>query len=131
MLHDEGEVAAMAAEREIGDDELLEVADNPEQAASLHKALRTIAHTPSLGPELQGMAKDVLSGRIGMRDVIGSDRYMHAIGDRLGQIREAAENMSPEERRRSDARAEKMVREAEEDERDRPERVRSERDGRP
>ncbi|GJF28720.1 hypothetical protein KNE206_14200 [Kitasatospora sp. NE20-6] len=126
ILHEDGEVAVMAAEREIGDDELLEVADNPEQAASLHKALRTIANTPALGPELQGMAKDVLSGRIGMQDVIGSDRYMHAIGDRLGQMREAAENMSPEDRRKSEARAEKMIREAEEAERERPKR-----DGRP
>jgi hypothetical protein len=103
----------MAAEREITDDELLDVADNPAQAASLHKALRTIANNPSVGPQLQEMARAVLSGRIGMREAFQSDRYLGAIGDRLTQIREAAERMSPEERRASEERARKM-REAEE-----------------
>ncbi|WP_431678113.1 hypothetical protein [Kitasatospora sp. KL5] len=104
----------MAEEREIGDDELLDVADNPTQAASLHKALRTIANNSNVGPELQEMAKSVLSGRIGMKDVIESDRYMHAIGARLGEMRDAAEHMSPEDRHKSEERAEKMVREREE-----------------
>ncbi|MEW1913118.1 hypothetical protein AB0442_32615 [Kitasatospora sp. NPDC085895] len=106
----------MAEEREIGDDELLDVADNPTQAASLHKALRTLANNSNVGPELQEMAKSVLSGRIGMRDVIESDRYMHAITGRLGEIHDAAEHLSPEERRRSEERAEKLVREREESE---------------
>ncbi|MEU2628729.1 MULTISPECIES: hypothetical protein [Kitasatospora] len=104
----------MAEEHEIGDDELLDVADNPTQAASLHKALRTLANNSNVGPELQEMAKGVLSGRIGMKDVIESDRYMHAITGRLGEIHDAAEHLSPEDRRRSEERAEKMVREQEE-----------------
>ncbi|MFF4648452.1 hypothetical protein [Streptomyces sp. NPDC001380] len=104
----------MAREHEIDDTELLDVADDLGQAASLHKALRTIAANPSVGPELQDMAKGVLSGRIGMKDVIASDRYLDALGDRLGKIREAAEDMTPEERRRSEQRAERMLREAEE-----------------
>ncbi|MFD9127684.1 hypothetical protein [Kitasatospora sp. NPDC059571] len=103
-----------AEDREIGDDELLDVADSPAQAASLHKALRTIAGNPSVGPELQEMARGVLSGRIGMKDVIGSDRYLHAIGARLDGIRDAAEHLSPEDRRRSEERAARMLREAEE-----------------
>ncbi|MFJ5231323.1 hypothetical protein ACIQBJ_15675 [Kitasatospora sp. NPDC088391] len=93
---------------EITDDELLDVADNPRQAAELHKALRTLAKNDSVGPELQQMARDVLTGRIGMREVVQSDRYLHALGDRLGEMRTAAENLSPEERAASDKRAVKL-----------------------
>ncbi|MFJ1757835.1 hypothetical protein [Kitasatospora sp. NPDC088134] len=93
---------------EIADEELLDVADNPRQAAELHKALRTLAKNDSVGPELQQMARDVLTGRIGMRDVVQSDRYLHALGDRLGEMRTAAENLSPEERAASDKRAVKL-----------------------
>ncbi|MFJ1796867.1 hypothetical protein [Kitasatospora griseola] len=93
---------------EISDEELLDVADNPAQAAELHRALRTIAKTDGVGPELQQMAREVLSGRIGMRDVVESDRYLSAIGARLGEMRTAAENMSPEERAASEKRAVKL-----------------------
>ena len=93
---------------EIDDDELLDVADNPEQAAELHRALRTLAKNDKVGPELQQMAREVLSGRIGMRDVIESDRYLSAIGARLGEMRTAAENLSPEEREASEKRAVKL-----------------------
>ncbi|WP_051732305.1 hypothetical protein [Kitasatospora phosalacinea] len=93
---------------EITDDELLDVADNPAQAAELHRALRTLAKNDKVGPELQQMAREVLSGRIGMRDVIESDRYLSAIGARLGEMRTAAENLSPEEREASDKRAVKL-----------------------
>ncbi|WP_043912128.1 hypothetical protein [Kitasatospora griseola] len=93
---------------EISDEELLDVADNPAQAAELHRALRTIAKADGVGPELQQMAREVLSGRIGMRDVVESDRYLSAIGARLGEMRTAAENMSPEERAASEKRAVKL-----------------------
>ncbi|MFJ1702318.1 hypothetical protein [Kitasatospora sp. NPDC088346] len=108
----------MASEYEISDDELLDTADDPAQAASLHKALRTIAANPSVGPQLQEMAKDILSGRVGMREAVQSERYLSAIGARLDDMRAAAENMSPAERERSQARAEKMIEEREERERE-------------
>ena len=100
--------AADDRELEISDDELLDVADNPTQAAELHKALRTIAKTDSVGPELQQMARAVLSGQIGMRDVVESDRYLSAIGARLDAMRSAAENLSPEDRAASEKRAQKL-----------------------
>ncbi|MFD7729119.1 hypothetical protein ACFV6F_01870 [Kitasatospora phosalacinea] len=93
---------------EITDGELLDVADNPQQAAELHRALRTLAKNDKVGPELQQMAREVLSGRIGMRDAIESDRYMSAIGARLDEMRTAAENLSPEERKASEQRAVKL-----------------------
>ncbi|MFI5528020.1 hypothetical protein ACIA8O_05620 [Kitasatospora sp. NPDC051853] len=101
----------MATDRdipEITDDELLDVADNPAQARELHRALRTLADNDSVGPQLQQMARDVLTGRVGMREVVESDRYLNAIGERLGQMRTAAENLSPAEREASDARAVKL-----------------------
>ncbi|QKW23596.1 hypothetical protein HUT16_34905 [Kitasatospora sp. NA04385] len=113
---------------EITDDELLDVADNPAQAAELHRALRTLAKNDKVGPELQQMAREVLSGRIGMKDVIESDRYLSAIGARLGEMRTAAENLSPEERAASDKRAVKLREQYEaehgpiEDEDDEPDR---------
>ncbi|OKJ03355.1 hypothetical protein [Kitasatospora sp. CB01950] len=100
--------AADDREPEISDADLLDVADNPSQAAELHRALRTIAKTDGVGPELQQMAREVLSGRIGMRDVVESDRYLSAIGARLGEMRTAAENLSPEERAESEKRAVKL-----------------------
>ncbi|GAA2276937.1 MULTISPECIES: hypothetical protein [Kitasatospora] len=98
----------MGAEYEITDDELLDVAEDPEQAASLHRALRSMAGSPSVGPQLQEMAKEVLSGRMSMRDAVRSSHYLDAIGDRLSQIRDAAERMTPEERRASEERARKL-----------------------
>ncbi|MFJ8042819.1 hypothetical protein ACIRBX_20235 [Kitasatospora sp. NPDC096147] len=101
----------MATDRdipEITDDELLDVADNPAQARELHRALRTLAGSDSVGPELQQMARDVLTGRVGMREVVESDRYLGAIGDRLGQMRTAAENLSPEQQEASEQRAAKL-----------------------
>ncbi|MEU5384234.1 hypothetical protein [Kitasatospora cineracea] len=94
--------------REIDDDELLDVADNPEQAAELHRALRTLATNDKIGPELREMAREVLTGRIGMREAIQSDRYMSAIGTRLDEMRTAAQNLSPEEREASEKRAVKL-----------------------
>lgn len=93
---------------EITDDELLDVADNPAQARDLHRALRTIADSDAVGGELQQMARDVLTGRVGMREVVESDRYLSAIGERLGQMRTAAENLSPEQREASEDRAVKL-----------------------
>ncbi|WP_354639640.1 hypothetical protein [Kitasatospora camelliae] len=106
----------MGVDREIEDDELLDVADNPAQAASLHKALRVLAANPSVGRELQEMAKDVLGGRVGMKELIESDRFLGAIGGRLSEMRDAAEHLSPAEREASEARARKMIEEREEEE---------------
>ncbi|GAA2741564.1 MULTISPECIES: hypothetical protein [Kitasatospora] len=98
----------MASEYEISDDELMEVADNPAQAAELHKALRTLASNPKVGGELQALAREALSGRIGIAEMIQSPRYLDAVGVKLEEMRRAADDMSPEERKASDERARKM-----------------------
>ncbi|MDH6127191.1 hypothetical protein [Kitasatospora sp. GP82] len=122
----------MGAEREIADEELMEVGYDAEQAHRLHKALRTIADNPSVGEGLQRMAKDVLSGRVGMTDVVKSDGYLGLIGDRLAEMRKAAEELTPEERAESEKRAQKLreeqeEREAEEESREREAREAAER----
>src|SRR4051812_28308475 len=88
----------MNSEREIGDEELMDVAHDREQAHRLHKALRTLAGNHSVGGRLQHMAREVLSGRIGMRDAIQDERYMDALGERIGEIRRNAENQTHAER---------------------------------
>lgn len=115
----------MSRDREIDDSELMDVAHDAEQAHRLHKALRTMADNPSVGGPLKEMAQEVLSGRMGMREVLDSDRYMGALGDRMQEIRRAAEDQTFEERKASRERFERWQEEraAEED------RERAERDG--
>ncbi|WP_045299072.1 hypothetical protein [Saccharothrix sp. ST-888] len=112
----------MSAEREIADDELMEVGYDAEQAHRLHKALRTIADNPSVGDGLQRMAKDVLGGRVAMSEVVRSDGYLGLIGDRLSEMRKAAEELTPEQQAQSEQRAEKLRQEHEQEEREERER---------
>lgn len=110
-------------DREIKADDLMDAADNEEQALSLHRALRTMRDNPSVGGDLQEMAREVLSGRIGMKDAIQTDKYMDAMGVKLGEMREAAERQTPEEREAEAAKFERWEREQrEEEERERAER---------
>ncbi|MGW7492251.1 hypothetical protein [Streptomyces sp. NPDC054786] len=91
----------MSNERQIQDEDLMDVAQDPEQAHRLRKALKVLADNPNVGGKLQEMAKEVLSGRIGMKDAIQTPGYMDAIGDRLGEIRRAAEDQTMAEREES------------------------------
>lgn len=113
----------MSRDREIDDSELMDVAQDPEQAHRLHKALRTMSSNPNVDGRLQEMAKEVLSGRIGMRDVIETERYMGALGDRMQEIRRAAENetLADKEAKRDQVERWERAR-REEEEKDRAER---------
>lgn len=91
----------MSNERQIQDEDLMDVAADPEQAHRLRKALKTLADNPNVGGKLQEMAREVLSGRIGMKDAIDTPSYMEAIGDRMGEIRRAAEDQTQAEREAS------------------------------
>lgn len=88
----------MADERQVDESELMDVAQDPEQARRLHKALRTISKSPSLEGPLREMAQKVLRGDIGMKDAIETDKYTEAIYSRLHGIRKAAENQTYAER---------------------------------
>lgn len=84
--------------KEISDADLMDVAADPAQARRLHKALRTLADTPDADGRLKEMAREVLSGRLGMREALGSGAYLGAIGDRVAELKRADERLTPEER---------------------------------
>ncbi|MET9295856.1 hypothetical protein [Streptomyces sp. NPDC003077] len=87
--------------RQIRDEDLMDVAHDPEQARRLRKALLTLADSPKAGAALQEMAQEVLSGRLGMKDALRSPAYMDALDERVRQIKRAAEDQSPDERKAS------------------------------
>ncbi|MFH8349998.1 hypothetical protein [Streptomyces sp. NPDC018045] len=91
-------MSGLGDERQIQDEDLMDVAQDSEQAHRLRKALQTLATNPKVGGKLQEMAQEVLSGRIGMKDAIQSEEYMGAIGDRMSEMRRAAENRTQAER---------------------------------
>lgn len=114
-----------SGDREIDDSELMDVAQDPEQAQSLHKALRTLANNPNVHGPLQEMAQGILSGRMGMTDAIKDERYMDALGDRMTEIRHAAESQTMEDREAERGKREEWARKREEEE----QKEREERDG--
>ncbi|MFJ4848752.1 MULTISPECIES: hypothetical protein [unclassified Streptomyces] len=91
--------------KEISDAELMEVAADPEQARRLHKALRTLADNPRVTGPLKDMAREVLNGRLGMREALDSDVWRGAVGDRMAELRRNDERMTPEERAEARERA--------------------------
>ncbi|MFE0257213.1 hypothetical protein [Streptomyces sp. NPDC059010] len=94
----------MAADREIQDEELMGVAQDPEQALRLHRSLRTIADTTSLDPALRDMARAVLSGSVDVKDAFQDPRYTEAVFQRMHEIRRAADDQTFAERQQSKAR---------------------------
>jgi chromosome segregation ATPase len=93
----------MTADREIQDEELMGVAQDPEQALRLHRSLRTIANATSLDPALREMARSVLSGHVDVRDAFQDPRYTEAVFERMHEIRRAAEDQTYAERQQSKA----------------------------
>ncbi|MFI2304201.1 hypothetical protein ACH5AL_36040 [Actinacidiphila glaucinigra] len=91
--------------KEISDADLMDVADDPAQARRLHKALRTLADHPQVDGTLKEMAREVLSGRLGMREALGSGAYLGALGDRMAELKRADELLTPEERAAQEERA--------------------------
>ncbi|MGW4752617.1 hypothetical protein [Streptomyces chartreusis] len=81
----------MTAHREIQDEELMGVAQDPEQALRLHRSLRTIAGATSLDPDLREMARSVLSGAVDIEDAFQDPRYTEAVFQRMHEIRRAAD----------------------------------------
>ncbi|MFF7167651.1 hypothetical protein ACFZBP_40830 [Streptomyces sp. NPDC008086] len=113
----------MTADREIQDEELMGIAQNPEQARRLHRSLRTIADATSLAPDLRGMARAVLSGNVDIKGALQDPRYTEAVFRRIHEIRRAADDRTCAERRQSKAEfAEWCARQQAEPDRERAER---------
>ncbi|MCZ4604580.1 hypothetical protein O3S80_12675 [Streptomyces sp. Lzd4kr] len=94
----------MTAHREIQDEELMGVAQDPEQALRLHRSLRTIADAKSLDPDLREMARSVLSGGVDIEDAFQDPRYTEAVFQRMHEIRRAADEQTYAEQQQSKAR---------------------------
>ncbi|MET9972748.1 hypothetical protein ABZZ80_44555, partial [Streptomyces sp. NPDC006356] len=100
----QGGAAPMTADREIQDEELMGIAQDPEQALRLRRSLRIIAGATSLGPELRDMARAVLSGSVDIEDALQDPRYTEAVFQRMHEIRRAADDRTYAERRQPKAR---------------------------
>ncbi|MEW2402682.1 hypothetical protein [Streptomyces sp. NPDC046862] len=99
----------MGEERQIGDADLMDIARDEARARALRKSLQRLADNSSGNPALQEMAKEVLSGRTGLREALRVGAYSEALGERIAQARREYEEQSPEERERQRAEAERYL----------------------
>ncbi|MFG2863264.1 hypothetical protein [Streptomyces sioyaensis] len=84
-------------EKRVDDAEFMEVSKDPAAARALRKALEQIAGGGA-GGTLQEMAKEVLSGRIGLRDAVNVPAYAEAMVDQSQSVRNEWASMSDKER---------------------------------
>ena len=99
----------MTDERQIGDADLMDIARDEARARALRKSLQRLADNPSGNSALQEMAREVLSGRVGLREALRVGAYSDALGERIAQARQEYEQQSPEERERQRAEAERYL----------------------
>ncbi|QNS03769.1 hypothetical protein [Streptomyces xanthii] len=93
-------------ERRIGDADLMDITRGDQaRARSLRKSLQRLAEGLAPGDPLRDMAREVLSGRIGLREAARVPAYSEALGDRTAQGFRAYERLSPQERREQEAAA--------------------------
>ncbi|WP_307620606.1 hypothetical protein [Streptomyces sp. V3I7] len=78
------------------------------QARALRKQLQQLAGGGA-GEVLQEMSKEILSGRIGLREALRVPAYAEALGERTRTFREAWEHMTPEERESQQAGARRFL----------------------
>ncbi|OAH14355.1 hypothetical protein STSP_23020 [Streptomyces jeddahensis] len=99
----------MGEERQIGDADLMDIARDEARARALRKSLQRLADNPSGNGALQEMAREVLAGRVGLREALRVGAYSDALGERIAQARQEYEQQSPEERERQRAEAERYL----------------------
>ncbi|MFM9372090.1 hypothetical protein [Streptomyces sp. Da 82-17] len=88
-------------DRQIGDADLTTMTGGDEaRARALRKTLQRLADSDKAGPALQEMAREVLSGRIGLREAMRVGAYADALGEKLAEGRRAYEAIPCEERER-------------------------------
>lgn len=100
------------AEREVGDEEFLGIARSPERARSLRKSLQKLAgdgESPGAGGALQEMAREVLAGRVGLREAMQVPAYREALSERTSRGFRAVGEMSEAERREAEAEGQRRL----------------------
>ncbi|MEV6027954.1 hypothetical protein [Streptomyces sp. NPDC052036] len=88
-------------EHEVGDEEFLDIAKDPARARALRKSLQRLAD--SKDETLREMAREVLAGRVGLRQAMRTGAYREALQDRARTGMRAYEQMSAEERSAAEA----------------------------
>ncbi|MGK5628712.1 hypothetical protein [Streptomyces sp. URMC 123] len=78
-------------------DEFITPARDRAHARIVHQSLQALA-TGHAGPVLQEMAREVLAGRVGLREALRVGVYADALGDRVRVARAAWERLPAAER---------------------------------
>ncbi|MBK3644362.1 hypothetical protein [Streptomyces sp. MBT33] len=86
---------------EVGDEEFLDIAKDPARARALRKSLQRLAD--SRDDTLREMARDVLAGRIGLRQAARNRAYREALSEGARPGMSACDRMSAEELRAAEA----------------------------
>jgi hypothetical protein len=92
----------------VGDAEFQSPTRDQVQARALRKQLQQLAGGGA-GEVLQEMSKEILSGRMGLREAMQVTAYAEALGERTHTFREAWEQMTPEERENQQAEAQRFL----------------------
>ncbi|MFJ7903852.1 hypothetical protein ACIQ6V_25730 [Streptomyces sp. NPDC096198] len=83
-------------ENELGDEEFLDIARDPARARALRKSLQRLAE--SKDETVREMAREVLAGRVGLRQAMRTGAYREALHEGAVRGMRAYEQMSAEER---------------------------------
>ncbi|MGW1162615.1 hypothetical protein ACWD5Q_29195 [Streptomyces sp. NPDC002513] len=86
---------------EVGDEEFLDIAKDPARARALRKSLQRLAD--SKDETLREMAREVLAGRVGLRQAMRTGAYREALQESAKIGMRAYEQMSAEERSAAEA----------------------------
>ncbi|MGX9888696.1 hypothetical protein [Streptomyces sp. NPDC002276] len=96
----------MPNELRIGDADLMDITGGDQaRARSLRKALQKLADDNAPDDPLREMARDVLSGRTGLREAARVPSYAEALSDRMVQGFREYDRLSPDERVNQEAAA--------------------------
>ena len=119
----------MSDELRIGDADLMDITGGDQaRARALRKSLQKLADGRAPDDPLREMAREVLSGRMGLREAARIPSYAQALGERVSHGFREYSNLSPEERKDQEARARaylaKQKAEIEEERRQRARRAR-------
>ncbi|MER5452202.1 hypothetical protein ABT065_42340 [Streptomyces sp. NPDC002764] len=85
----------------VGDEEFLDIAKDPARARALRKSLQRLAD--SRDETLREMAREVLAGRIGLRQAARNGAYREALSEGAKAGMRAYDRMSAEERLAAEA----------------------------
>ncbi|MCF3104959.1 hypothetical protein IPZ58_25710 [Streptomyces roseoverticillatus] len=87
------------SEPHVGFEEFVTRGRSADRARALHSALQRLAGGCA-GDVLQEMARDVLTGRVGLRDAVRVGAYAEALGEGTRALRTAWQALPEEERAR-------------------------------